>query len=371
MKFFNRLTWLQWLLLGAFFLILLGTIGLGWGYASGIKARQQNLSRSLLVDVGVQFELGLRDFEAGNYDLAHQRFEYVFEQHPDFPGAVDMLAATRQKLDEPEATFAIDQPSPTPSPTPDARPVESLYTQAEDQFQAKDWQNLVQTIVALRNIDPLYRAAEVDRMLYLGLRFSGSEKILNDGNLEGGVYDLALSTRFAPLDYQARIYQEWARLYQIGVSFWGVFPDRAVYYFGQLAAAAPYLRDFSGLYAKDRYRSALLQYGNQLSESAEWCLAQEQYQLANSLLEDAALAPTLTAVDDLCLHGGETPTPTETSSELILTPTPSPTSLLSLTPTLPIEVTVTPTSTETASEPSPTPEPAVETPTPAPTETGP
>ena len=282
----------------------------------------------------------------------------MVKQNPDFPGAVDKLAETLVRLSEPVIQITdIVIPSPTPSPTPDTRPVEELFTLAQNQFRNQDWKNLVQTIVSLRNIDPLYRAGEVDRMLFLGLRYSGIEKILNDGNLEGGVYDLALVERFAPLDAQARIYQEWARLYQIGVSFWGVFPDKSVYYFSQLASAAPYLRDFSGIYAKDRYRMALLQYGDRLAQTGEWCLAIEQYHLAYSLLEDQGLQLTAVFAEEQCLFGGTSPTPTP-GPEIIGTPTmtltPTLTVIIEITMTPTIEITLTPTPAEITPVPSPT-----------------
>ena len=231
---------------------------------------------------------------------------------------------------------------------------------------------MVQTIVALRDIEPLYRASEVDRMLFLGLYFSGIGKILDDGNLEGGLYDLALVERFALLDSQAQIYQEWARLYQIGVSFWGVMPEESIYYFSQLASVAPYLRDFSGIFAKDRYRMALVQYGDQLSQAGEWCLAFDQYNLAQSLLDDQVVQPTITFAEEQCLLGGDLGTP-ETDDGITETPifTLTPTLMVTFdgTPTPPFEMTLTPAPTESTPEPNPTETEPVETPTPEPTPT--
>ena len=188
-------------------------------------------------------------------------------------------------------------------PTPDTRAVDELFQVAQSQWQNQDWVSLSQTIVSLRNLDPSYRAREVDRMLFLALRFNGVDKILNKGNLEGGLYDLALVEKFALLDNQARTYQEWARLYILGASFWNVMPDKSVFYFKQLASAAPYLKDLSGIYAIDRYRLALIQYGDQLTKTDEWCLAVEQYDLAKSLNEDPGLQPTMIYAADLCQSG--------------------------------------------------------------------
>ena len=60
-------------------------------------------------------------------------------------------------------------------------------------------------------------------------------------DLEGGIYDLAIAAKFGPLDTEANSAREWARLYIVGLSFWEVHPEQAVFYFGQVASSAPYL----------------------------------------------------------------------------------------------------------------------------------
>ncbi|MFN2235862.1 MAG: hypothetical protein ACK2U1_16675 [Anaerolineales bacterium] len=381
MKYLQKLTWLHWLLLGFFVLILTGTMALAFGYVSGNRERDTNLAVALETDIQTQYDLGLQDFNAGNYALARQRFDYVLQQDPNYPGVVDMLSETLLRMAEPTTVPVSATPASTatPSPTPDTRQADEIFASAESQLNNQDWKTLVQTIAALRNIDPQYRAVEVDRMLYLGLLFSGIDKIMNEGDLEGGVYDLALVERFAPLDSQAQIYQEWARLYQIGVSFWGVLPEKSVEYFSQLASAAPYLRDLSGIYASDRYRLALLQYGDRLAQMGEWCLAVEQYNLAQSLQDDQAVQPTLTFADDQCASGGDSEEPEETEEMVTITPSLEITGTLTLTPTPGLivteevtptptqEIIVTPTPSEATLEPTPAPTEPVE-PTPIPTE---
>jgi tetratricopeptide (TPR) repeat protein len=377
MKILHRLTWFQWMLVGVLTLILTGTAGLASGYSSGVKEKSENLAFSIVVDIQTQFELGVQDYEAGNYELARQRFEYVIQKYPNYPGAVDMLAETLLRLSEADIqpTAIVDYPTATvtqPSPTPDTRAIDELFSQAQEDWRNQAWKVLVQTILSLRDIDPIYRVGEVDRMLFLALRYGGMEKILNDGNLEGGLYDLALVEQFAPLDKQAMIYRDWARLYLLGVSFWGVFPDKSVYYFSQLASAAPYLKDLSGIYAIDRYRMALRQYGDQLSDAGDWCLAVEQYDLAQSLAEDQGLVPTLTYAEERCTYGDETPTQQEiestaTTTDITMTPglNPSATPQVTPSPTQTVNVTLTPTTENPATlTPTVTPTPTVATPEP-------
>jgi hypothetical protein len=164
------------------------------------------------------------------------------------------------------------------------------------------------------------------------------------------------------------------------VSFWGVLPEKSIFYFSQLASAAPYLRDLSGIYAKDRYRMALIQYGDWFSRTGEYCLAVEQYNLAQNLFEDQNILPTVTFAQEQCLTGGESQTPTPESEFNSVTPTltvtvdvtPLPTIDITITPTPDdftpgptTEITLTPTLMEPTLEPSPTETEVLETPTPS------
>ena len=125
MKLFQNITWLEWLLLGVILLIVSGFVGLSSGYLLSVIEREKNLSDSIAVDTQVQFNLGKQDFEAGNYDLARQRFEYVLQQDPAFPGAVDMLSETLVLLSIPAVQITdIPNPSSASASTPDTRPVE-------------------------------------------------------------------------------------------------------------------------------------------------------------------------------------------------------------------------------------------------------
>jgi len=351
MKTFYRLTWLQWIIFGCWILLVSAMTGLVWGYVLGGQQREQRQTLANAVDLQTQYDLGLWDLQNGRHDLARQRFEYILEQDPNFPGAVEKLTETILQISQ-SGTPNVILPTSTSSPTPDTRAADELFLVAQDQLVNQDWRNLVQTIISIRNFDPLYRVNDIDPMLFLGLRMGGVQKILDDGDLEGGLYDLSMADQFVPLDSQAEVYRGWARLYQIGVSFWGVFPDKAVYYFSQLNYAAPYLRDATGIIARDRYRMALIQYGDQLATRGDWCLASEQYVLAQSLFDSSGLQPTLTYANDLCIYGGDTPTPTLDESETpTITPTPTWTLEFVLTPTL--EMTLTPTLTQTTPVPSP------------------
>jgi hypothetical protein len=202
-------------------------------------------------------------------------------------------------------------------------------------------------------------------------------KILEEGNLQGGVFDLSLAERIGPLDIEAINVRTWARLYMVGTSFWEVLPEQAVYFFSQVAAAAPGLHDSSGWTAMERYRGALVQYGDQLANEGKWCEAQAQYELAINIRGDAALTQALDTAMTTCSPPTATITLTPTLTlpyTLTVTSTPTVGGIImpseTSTPTFPPPVvTETPTPTDTPPLPTDTPPPPTDTP--APTETPP
>lgn len=320
-----------------------------WGYRTG---RQEIARAAVLADFQLlqeQFYLALNDFNQGNLELARQRFEYILERDPNFPAVADRLAETLRILYATSTPTAIP-PTPTQTPTQDMRPVEELFAQAFQSYNQSEWNTVIDLLTALRKANPGYRVVEVDSLLFRTLRQRGVQKIQAESNLEGGIYDLALAERFGPIDDEAAGWRNLARLYMIGLGFWEVFPEQAVYYFSQVAAAAPYLRDASGWTASGRYRAALLQYADQLARLGDWCEAERQYQLALSMGTDERVLPTAAYAQLQCSPPTNTPTTTQTAT---LTPTIT----VSITPWLTVMVTPTVTFTWIPAPVSQTPSP--------------
>ena len=149
---------------------------------------------------------------------------------------------------------------------------------------------------------------------------------VNEGNLEEGLYFLALLEKYAPLDHDAVNYASWARLYLTGASFWDIDWALVVNYFGQLSAAFPYLHDGSGWTATDRYLKGLEYYGDQFASEGNHCEAIEQYQ---NILNYSALDHIQVKYDQsyvICYPPTPIPQPTATESpEETPTETPTPT----------------------------------------------
>ncbi|MGD9093462.1 MAG: hypothetical protein PVF74_11495 [Anaerolineales bacterium] len=332
------LLWLAWVLFAVIMVIFVSMLGALGGYRAGSQENQNRQSTAAINAIQEQYNLGVSDLEAGNYDLARQRFEYVMENDPGFPGVTDKLAAAMSVL------YATATPSPvpptiTPTPTRDLRPVEDIYIQAEGYYKQGDWDGVINALVSLREVDVNYRVIEVDSLLYRALRFRGVQKIKELGSLEGGIYDLALAERFGPLDSEAIAWRNLARLYMIGLSFWDVIPGQAAYYFGQVVAGSGYLQDGSGWTARERYRAALIQYGEQLARGEDWCAAQSQYELALAIRSDSKTEARTTYLARKCSPPTSTPVP--------ITNTPTSTAIITIIPT---ETTIAP-ATATATIP--------------------
>lgn len=350
-----------WVALTLFALVTSLFLGAWLGYRSAEKALLQAQFELSSASLDTQFALGIQDLEAGRIALAKQRFEFIVQHDPSYPGITEKLVTVYEVL------LATGTPPPaasaTPIPTIDQRPVQDLFNHSLLLAGAGDWSSLLDTLSSLRKADRSYQATRVDGLMYLALRSRGIEKILKQGNLGGGSYDLALAERFGPLDVDASTAREWARLFMIGLSFWEVYPDQAVFYFGQVASAAPYLMDSSGWTATDRYFAALIQYGDALVAKEAFCDAATQYQLAFSIRADADLQKKLEDATLKCQGVTETPAMSVTPT---VSETPTATFIpgaATLTPTatfIPVTVTPTPPASPTATQVIPTTQPAVQ-----------
>lgn len=339
------------ILFGILALIAIAVISAVAGYRSGINQRKQAESVLVAQAVDEQYQLGLQDMQAGRFDLARQRFEYVIQLNPSYPGVTEKLAEVLVLINA-TATPTIVV-TPTPSPTPDLRGVEELFTQAREHMNNLEWDQAIETLLNLRKADVNYQPVLVDGMLYMAFRNRGVDKILKRCDLEGGIFDLSQAELFGPLDADASSYATWASLYLTGASFWELDWGQAVYYFAQVGPAFPNLCDGSGMTAAERYRQALIGYGNYLRQSGDSCGAVEQYQAALAMGPDAKAEEALELASVECSGGQEAP-----PEQPAATPQVSPTA------TAPAAETPTP--TEGAPEATPTQElpPAEPSPTP-------
>ena len=280
----------------------------------------------VVLQLDEQFQLGAVALAEGRYDHARQHFEYIVQHDANYPGATEGMA--KAILGMSFTATPVPTLTPTLTPTPDMRGVEAIFSNAEQLINAGDWTNALAALDQLRKEDPNYHVAEVDGMYYFALRYNGADKISKIGDLEGGIYFLTLAERFGPLDSTANNLRENARLYIIAASFWEINWEQAANYFGQLATYAPNVWDgTSNMTAGERYRIALMRYGDQLYNDNDACGAYTQY----------AAALTYGALDETAAHNSRKAyeicyPPTATPEPTIVAPVDTPAETPTITP---------------------------------------
>lgn len=338
----------QTFLISAAILILIMALTVLAGYQSGISVRKHNQSDTLAQQLNEQFQFVNEDMQAGRYEIARQRLEYIISKDPSFPGVQEKLTEVLVQISLLEG---IQSATPTPSltPTPDFAGAEQAYSRAAQLISSQDWPGALGALDQLRKLDPNYQQSQVDGMYYFALRNYGYSLIAQQGNLEGGIYQLTLAERFGPLDRDSNGLREGARVYLIGASFWELDWAQALFYFEQ-ARAWGNLWDGT-MTAAERYWYASMRYGDQLFAQGKYCEEGEAiFQYQNALSIGALDRVAQSNYDELLLVC------------FPVTPTIDLTALVTPTLTTPIiGTTETPKDTDTPAPPTETP---TETPTP-------
>lgn len=311
----NRLRWLRWLVLLLILALVAGSVS---GYLAGSSQRRAARQQAFSAQAKEQFELGLQDLKAQRYELARQRFEYVIQIDPGYPGVIDQMAAVLVALHAPTST-----PISVATPTLNNAPVEQLLTEAKSAIDGGDWTTAIDTLVALRAKDASYKAVEVDGLLYAALRNRGVQRISKEGALAEGLYDLSRAERFAPLDRDADNWRSWAELYLTADSFMGLNWAEATRLFAQVFAVSPYLRND----AYFKYSFSAQSYGDQLMAAGDPCGAMDPYGQSLTAMPNATLEPTATYAADACAKATapKPPPPAATDTQKPGEPTPTPT----------------------------------------------
>jgi tetratricopeptide (TPR) repeat protein len=360
----RSLSWPLLITLSLVALLLIAATSAFGGYMSGINERTNYEVTQVAQQVDEQYQLGLQDLDAKRYELARQRFEYVIQLDPNYPGVTEQLALVLLEINTTATPTQVA--TPTLTPTPDMRSVDELYSQSQILLADGKWSEAIDTLLKLRKDEPNYQTIKVDSMLYVALRNRGVNRILREGDLEGGTYDLALAEKFGPLDVEANNMRTWADLYKTGASFWGLDWGQSVFYFGQIVVVAPNLRDNTNMTAAERFRIATIKYGDALAANKEWCLAQQQYEAAFALGADPSVQPTASWVTQKCTNADKEP---EKSQEPPAEPVPTESAAPTEGPPAEPAPTDTPPSAPPPTAEPPTQPPATAAPTPEPTST--
>ncbi len=337
-----------WILILVLIVITVFGIATVTGIMQGVRMREANQAAAVVEVAEQQFNQGLEEFLAGNYELARQRFEYVLSLDPNYPDANNFLGQTLAAMNQPTPT-ASPIASSTPTETPDFSSFEGIFTSAQSAVGRGDWTTAIDLLLRLRAEDSEFRKVEVNQLMAASLRNRGMDKLFA-GKLEQGIYDLSLAERFGPLDAQASSWRNSAAFYTFANSYFGLDWSLATQYFGQICQA----NIWGGC---TKYGLAAIEYAALLAEDNQPCEAALYYAEGFTYTTSNAAAPTATEVSVRCATA-TAPTPTGT-----ITTTPT-ISLGSPTNTATLVVGSTPTYTAT---PTPTTAGPIDTPTSTPT----
>lgn len=322
----RRRRWIWYVLLYILVVVVVGSIAFLQGRSAQQTREQDQISQFLQE----QFELGIEDLNAGQYELARQRFEAIARYDPSFPGVQEILVEIYVVLNIPTITPTLE-----PTPTPDPSPPEELFAHAQTALAEGDWTTVINKLLALRSKDPTYRSVEADGMMYIALRNRGME-LISQGFMEEGLYDLSLAERFGPLDREAGYRRTLAQQYLFANSYFGLNWERAADLFETLCAQGATI---DSCY---KFGEASWYFGDQLMAASEPCAAMEQYDRSLSSWEWDMRFPTATEAANICATAlapppvsptpSETPTPDGTPSEEPTPATPTPSATPSPTP---------------------------------------
>lgn len=318
--------------LGVIVLLVVAVLG---GYSSGIGIRKSNQDTVIMQQVGDQYQNALIDIQFGRYENAKQRLEWIIDNAPTFPGAQEKLTEVLVLSNQPTPTM-----TPSLTPTPDFTGAQEAFTRAQQLIAAQDWVGALQALDSMRKLDANYEQSKVDGMYYFALRNYGYSLIVQQGNLEGGIYQLTLAERFGPLDRDSDGLRNGARYYLIGASFWELDWAEALNYFNQVAGYG--LWDGT-MTVGERIYFASMRYGDQLFEQGQFCDAVTQFQNAQAVAPlDAVAAENFEAAYAQCYPATPTIDP-----NLLITPSAG-------TPSEVTPATTEPPKSETPVTPSPT-----------------
>lgn len=300
------------ILLGILALIVVAIVisGIG-GYLVGSRQGEEFRVGSVKAVTDEQFALALEDLDAGRFDIAKQRLEYISRLDPNYPQVAEYLAVALLALNAPTST-----PRPQVTPTPNLGPVEDLFSQAEAEIAEEDWTGAIETLLALRAKDPVYRSVDVDSHLFTALRNRGMLRITL-GLMEEGLYDLSLASRFGPLDLNALNLKSLAEQYRLANSYYGLNWAIAAELFAQLCAQGATSDSCS------KYSFSAWSYGDLLYSLDDPCAAQEQYHQSLNIWDEPEHYPTATKAANACMTATAPapPPPPEESETPDVTPT--------------------------------------------------
>jgi hypothetical protein len=298
--------------------LIIFAVVLGWlllvgylGYQSGQQKMIEMQQEEFVAQVQRQLALAEENIDLGNHELALVRLDWILQQDPNNPQALQLQETAQETLAQSDLTnnesaqavleaTPITTPKPSPTPGQIDSPEEELQ-RIRRQIVRKEWSESIASLIAFQLQFPSFERTETDQLLfdaYLGY----SQLLLEGEDVELGLYYLNQAEKLGNLPQSMQDYRTWAELYTQGISFYGANWDAAAYYFRDLCLAAPFYQE-----SCTKMYQALVANGDQYAAVQDWCPAVLLYEEAWSQNNNGELGEKLELARNGCLSA--TPTP--------------------------------------------------------------
>ena len=177
------------------------------GYQDEARTVRTEKAQTRVAEVATQYQLAIEDETAGLDEFARDRYEYILTEQPGYLDAETRLIQANMRLSytptplPPTATLTPSPEPDTPIPTITPTEAEPLATATRDPFNVEDafsaayaysisglHEDAIERLNIVIQIDPTYRRAEVDKMLFEALKSQAVLyfRALNTGSGETG-----------------------------------------------------------------------------------------------------------------------------------------------------------------------------------------
>ncbi len=307
-----------WWIIGA--LTILAVSILIFSLVLGVRAGQQQVEIQRRQQIGIALQRAT-DFQAeGNLQSALDEYQKILILDPSNElarqGIEDLLALARSGQASamlPTATpgaaaTASPLSSPTAPPAATMTPTSALanyWATAQSAARAGRWQEVLTNLLLIQQTDPTFHAAEVTDQLVTAYVNLALEKD-NADNLEEALalYEKALALKPTAEDIARE--RDLIEQYLDILAYTGVDWPIVIRKLQALYALEPDYRD-----VEQRLQEAHIAYADQLAAEEAWCMAQDEYNQAISVVSAPEIVARRDAAQTQCqLAAGATPDPT-------------------------------------------------------------
>ena len=242
------------------------------------------------------YQLGLEQFEDGQYELAIAEFELALRYDSSLVDARDRLQKAKEEVRA--------QGTPTSETRQDAARL--LYEQAVTLYEEGNLPQSVAVLDELRGLDADYQRENVETMLSKA-HYQLGQNAVAENRLDDAVDHFEAVLAINPDDQDAQDQLNLADLYAAALSNWERDWSATIQALKGLYALAPDYQDVEA-----RLRDAYLFRGDALAEDGNWCQAGDDYAAAAGI---TPLETTVDKRDDARIHcqaTAEAPAPTPT-----------------------------------------------------------